>query len=108
MRSGGSAARADRVQRAANTPADCNWPFCGCDPHAGKVFAALDESGFVLALPEPTEAMLDAAFAATVWPNLDRATSSDVMSALRENMRKEYRAMLKAAMQAPGTKEQQQ
>lgn len=46
---------------------------------------------------EPTEAMIEAAFAATVWPDLTRATSSDVIAALRENMRKEYRAMIEAA-----------
>lgn len=24
-----------------NDPADCDWPICGCDPHANKVIAAL-------------------------------------------------------------------
>jgi hypothetical protein len=28
-----------------NDPADCNWPFCGCDPYADKVLAAVEESG---------------------------------------------------------------
>lgn len=28
-----------------NDPADCDWPFCGCDPHADKVIAAIEESG---------------------------------------------------------------
>lgn len=28
-----------------NDPADCNWPFCGCDPYANKVIAAIEESG---------------------------------------------------------------
>lgn len=26
-------------------PVDCNWPVCGCDPHADKVIAALEEMG---------------------------------------------------------------
>jgi Lar family restriction alleviation protein len=26
-----------------NDPMDCNWPLCGCDPHADKVVAALAE-----------------------------------------------------------------
>ncbi|HYI40031.1 MAG TPA: hypothetical protein VE053_06905 [Allosphingosinicella sp.] len=26
-------------------PADCDWPICGCDPHAAKVVEALEESG---------------------------------------------------------------
>jgi len=26
-------------------PMDCEWPTCGCDPHADKVIAALEESG---------------------------------------------------------------
>ncbi len=25
----------------ANDPRDCNWPLCGCDPHADKVISAL-------------------------------------------------------------------
>lgn len=29
-------------------PADCNWPFCGCDPHAARVLEAVSESGFVI------------------------------------------------------------
>lgn len=28
-------------------PADCGWPTCGCDPHADKVIAALEEQGNV-------------------------------------------------------------
>lgn len=32
----------------ANDPQDCNWPFCGCDPYADKVIAAIQESGFTL------------------------------------------------------------
>ena len=38
------------MARAQNTgpndPADCNWPDCGCDPHATKVIAALVEQGW--------------------------------------------------------------
>ncbi len=30
-----------------NMPADCDWPGCGCDPHASKVIAALEESGML-------------------------------------------------------------
>lgn len=26
-------------------PGECDWPVCGCDPQAGKVIAALQESG---------------------------------------------------------------
>lgn len=32
----------------ANEPQDCDWPFCGCDPYADKVIAAIEESGFVI------------------------------------------------------------
>ena len=28
-----------------NDPADCDWPTCGCDPHATKVIEALIEQG---------------------------------------------------------------
>jgi len=31
-----------------NDPVDCNWPVCGCDPHADKVINALEESGLLL------------------------------------------------------------
>ncbi|MDU7524163.1 MAG: hypothetical protein E7K72_22780 [Roseomonas mucosa] len=30
---------------AGDTPADCDWPACGCDPYADKVISALEESG---------------------------------------------------------------
>lgn len=53
---------------------------------------------------DATDVMLDAAFAATVWPDLDRATSADVMRGLRENMKKEYRAMIDAAKPETGAK----
>lgn len=29
-------------------PGECNWPDCGCDPHATKVIAALQEQGVCL------------------------------------------------------------
>ena len=29
-------------------PADCDWPFCGCDEYANKVFDAIDESGLTI------------------------------------------------------------
>ena len=28
-------------------PGECDWPVCGCDPHADKVIAALQESGLL-------------------------------------------------------------
>lgn len=38
---------AARAQGTAggNVAADCDWPFCGCDPHADRVIAALEECG---------------------------------------------------------------
>ena len=27
-------------------PVDCDWPFCGCDPHADKVIEAIQESDY--------------------------------------------------------------
>src|SRR5580765_4432377 len=38
-----------------NDPADCDWPMCGCDPHADKVVAALHEQGLIVA-NDPEEA----------------------------------------------------
>lgn len=29
-------------------PQDCDWPFCGCDPHASRVLDALTESGWFI------------------------------------------------------------
>jgi hypothetical protein len=37
--------KADRSGIGGNTPQDCDWPCCGCDPYADKVIAALQESG---------------------------------------------------------------
>ena len=28
-------------------PQDCDWPHCGCDPHAPKVLEALQEEGYL-------------------------------------------------------------
>jgi hypothetical protein len=36
----------------ANTPQDCDWPVCGCDPHADKVIAALEELGLTRTVSE--------------------------------------------------------
>lgn len=43
-----------KTRGAVDPPTDCDWPFCGCDPHADRVIAALEESGVVLV--KPTEA----------------------------------------------------
>lgn len=34
-----------------NEPTDCDWPVCGCDPHATKVIEALEESGQLRSTP---------------------------------------------------------
>lgn len=34
-----------KARAATDPPQDCDWPCCGCDPHADKVIAALEESG---------------------------------------------------------------
>jgi hypothetical protein len=53
-----------------NYPADCDWPHCGCDPHADKVMAALQEEGY----PTPTEARAFVDFVLRhTWP--ERATA---------------------------------
>lgn len=31
----------------ANDPQECDWPFCGCDPHADKVIESLLECGWM-------------------------------------------------------------
>jgi hypothetical protein len=31
-----------------NDPQDCNWPWCGCDPLADRVLAAIQEQGLVI------------------------------------------------------------
>lgn len=41
--------KADRSGAGGNTPQDCEWPGCGCDPYADKVIAALEESGALAA-----------------------------------------------------------
>jgi hypothetical protein len=34
---------------ATDPPQDCDWPFCGCDPHAEKVIDSLREQGWASA-----------------------------------------------------------
>src|SRR5947209_12820951 len=36
--------KARSANTGANDPQDCDWPVCGCDPHADKVIEALEES----------------------------------------------------------------
>lgn len=41
-----------RARPHAIVPEDCNWPFCGCDPHVDKIIDALIECGW--RPPEPS------------------------------------------------------
>jgi hypothetical protein len=41
--------QARQSNTAANDPAECDWPLCGCDPYADKVIYALRESGWLTA-----------------------------------------------------------
>lgn len=36
------------LKNCAVSEASCNWPFCGCDPHAVRVLNAINEAGFSL------------------------------------------------------------
>jgi hypothetical protein len=54
----GDAWQCSARKQALPEPADCNWPFCGCDPYASKVMTAIEEAGFsldckCLATPHP-------------------------------------------------------
>jgi hypothetical protein len=42
-------------KQALPEPADCNWPFCDCDPYASKVITAIEEAGFPLGARTPPE-----------------------------------------------------
>lgn len=33
------------LRSGGDVPADCDWPFCGCDAHATEVIQALQECG---------------------------------------------------------------
>ena len=35
-----------KAQPTADPPQDCDWPYCGCDPHAQEVMECLIESGW--------------------------------------------------------------
>lgn len=37
---------ADRSGGGGNDPQDCDWPTCGCDPHANKVIETLQDCGW--------------------------------------------------------------
>lgn len=36
---------------------DCDWPQCGCDPHATRVIEALEEEGLLASAPSPAPAV---------------------------------------------------
>jgi hypothetical protein len=59
------------VRRAGKTdpPQDCDWPFCGCDEHATKVIATLQECGWGPNAPSPSRP--------TETPNLKLRTASE-------------------------------
>lgn len=43
-----------------NTPTECNWPLCSCDPYADKVIAALQECGVMgNDTPDPRDAEIE-------------------------------------------------
>lgn len=66
-----------------NDPADCDWPACGCDEHANRVIAALEESG---ALNQAsTERMSDAAVDAAIeaWFDCDDSNVNDHQARMR-------------------------
>jgi hypothetical protein len=48
-------------KQALPEPADCNWPFCDCDPYASKVITAIEEAGFPLGARTPPENEMDPA-----------------------------------------------
>lgn len=35
-------------KQALPEPGECNWPVCGCDPHAEKVIEALQDAGLLV------------------------------------------------------------
>lgn len=37
-----------KAQPTAADPQDCDWPFCGCDPKADEVLAAISECGMTI------------------------------------------------------------
>lgn len=61
-----------------NDPADCNWPICGCDPHADKVIAALQESGL---FPQPAaqEPVAVKALPWAEWTNAQRGWQANTV-----------------------------
>lgn len=38
--------KARTANTGANDPAECDWPYCGCDPHANRVIPELQECGW--------------------------------------------------------------
>ncbi|EHK77735.1 hypothetical protein SM0020_12445 [Sinorhizobium meliloti CCNWSX0020] len=52
-------------------PADCDWPFCGCDPYADKVIAAIEESGRMPAAQVTREALEAVEGVALDWSNFE-------------------------------------
>jgi hypothetical protein len=46
VRDAAQAAWKCKANPRAVVPEDCNWPHCGCDPHAGRVMQGLIENGW--------------------------------------------------------------
>jgi len=39
------------ANRSADPPQDCDWPYCGCDPHTDRVIKGLQECGVFIIHP---------------------------------------------------------
>lgn len=53
-----------------NTPADCDWPVCGCDPAADRVIASLEENGIIAS---PLHIPIEAGNGADGWLDISSA-----------------------------------
>ncbi len=60
-----------------NDPADCDWPFCGCDPYADKVLSAAEESGQEFRRPLTREGIVEAMRDDPYWNDVLGTTDQD-------------------------------
>lgn len=104
-RTGAKCAARRQGTAGGNDPADCDWPMCGCDPHADKVIAALQECGHLLA-PAPDSTRTGAAeteeTVAKALYRHDYGSYPDQpeWDAAPASVQKRYRALSEAALAA--------
>lgn len=66
-----------RADPQAIEPTDCNWPYCGCDPHADRVMEGLIEHGW--RSPDECEGVSKLEAAVHAWVEKQSSTNTTAL-----------------------------